>query len=243
MKFSIIIPTKNAYPKLHITLSSLAKQTYRNYECIIMDNLSTDNSQSLISQYKSTIPHLMLYSSEDTGIYDAMNKGVFRATGEYVFFMGAGDVFHSPSILATVNEALTKNNPDVLYGDILYLPNQQIPQPACLSNRYFISGKMLCHQSIFARKETLTAYPFQSDYSFGADRDWLIRTFQSGYTFIHIPVVIADYDTSGYTSLPANHKAVWMESGKILSKHYGFLMLPVTFIKYYLVIKWRKNKN
>lgn len=241
MKFSIIIPTKNAYQKLNITLSSLAEQTYRNYECIIVDNLSTDDTQSLISQYKNAIPRLRFRSSKDTGIYDAMNKGVSVAAGEYILFMGAGDTLHNPSVLATVNEELSKSNPDVLYGDILYLPTQPVSQPKQLTKRYFRSGKMLCHQSIFARKETLTDYPFQLKYSYGADRDWLIRTFMTGCTFVHIPVVIADYDTSGYTSLPCNRKAVWMESGRILSNYYGFFMRPFTFIKYYLVIKWSKK--
>lgn len=241
MKFSIIIPTKNAYHKLHITLSSLAAQTYRNFECIIMDNMSSDDTQSLIARFQSTIPGLSFYSSKDNGIYDAMNKGVSLASGEYIFFMGAGDSFHNPNVLALVNDELNQKTSDVLYGDILYLPEQYVSQPEQLTNQFFKSGKMICHQSIFARKKTLTGYPFHTKYSFGADRDWLIHTFQNQNTFTHIPVVIANYDTSGYTSLAGNHKAVWMESGKILSKYYGFLMIPITFIKYYLVIKWRKN--
>ncbi|MBO5082299.1 MAG: glycosyltransferase [Lachnospiraceae bacterium] len=241
MNISIIIPTKNAYDKLKITLSSLAVQTYRNFECIIMDNLSSDDTQSLVSQYQNDIPNLVLYCSQDEGIYDAMNKGVSYATGEYILFMGASDTLHSPDILAQVNDTLTHQTPDVLYGDIIYLPNQYISQPPALSNRYFKSGKMICHQSIFARKETLDNYPFHLDYPFGADRDWLIHTFRDQNTFVHIPVAIAVYDTSGYTSLAVNHKAVWMESGKILRKYYGFLMLPITFIKYYLVIKWQKR--
>lgn len=241
MNISIIIPTKNAYDKLKITLSSLAVQTYRNFECIIMDNLSTDDTQSLISQHQNDIPNLVLYSAQDEGIYDAMNKGVSYATGEYILFMGAGDTLHSPDILAQVNDTLTHQTPDVLYGNIIYLPNQYISQPQALTNCYFKSGKMICHQSIIARKETLDTYPFDLKYPFGADRDWLIHTFRNQNTFVHIPVAIADYDTSGYTSLAANRKAVWMESGKILRKYYGFLMLPITFIKYYLVIKWQKR--
>lgn len=241
MNFSIIIPTKNVHDKLNITLSSLAVQTYRDFECIIMDNSSTDDTRSLISQYKNNIPNLVLYSSQDEGIYDAMNKGVSHALGEYILFMGAGDILHSSDILAQVNYELTHTTPDVLYGDIIYLPNQYISQPQILSNRYFKSGKMICHQSIFARKEALINYPFCLEYAYGADRDWLIHTFQNRNTFVHIPVAIADYDTSGYTSLASNHKAVWMESGKILRKYYGFLMLPITYIKYHLVIKWRKK--
>ncbi len=240
MQFSIIIPTMNAGNKLHITLSSLAMQTYRNFECLIIDNLSTDSTKELITQYISQLPHLAFYSDQDNGIYDAMNKGISLAEGEYILFLGAGDQLHSSDVLEQVNLALTTQNPDILYGDILFLPNHPIIQPDKLSNHFFKSGKMICHQSIFAHKKTLTEYPFRQQFPYGADRDWLIYTFRSQKKILHIPLIIADYDTTGLTSLAANRKKVWMESGKILKHYYGFIMVPLTFIKYYLVIKWRK---
>ena len=240
MKFTIIIPTLNAEEKLHKTLESLATQTYRDFECLIMDGGSTDTTSALIENYQASFPALYFYSAADKGIYDAMNKGVSLAKGEFVLFLGAGDSLHNVSILETVSKHLQNEPSDILYGDILLLPETVCKQPCRLNNRYFRSGKMICHQSIFARTETLTEYPFSLEYIYGSDRDWLIRSFLNNKSFCHIPAIIADYDTTGFTSDSKNHKAVWMESGKILSKHYGKFMSFITFVKYYLVVKWQK---
>ena len=240
MRFSSIIPTMNAGNKLHITLSSLSSQTYRDFECLVIDKLYTDSTKKIVSQYNSLFPHLAFCSTHDNGIYDAMNKGISFATGEYLLFLGAGDQLHNSTVLEQVNLALVAQNPDILYGDILFLPNHPVAQPDKLSNRFFKSGKMICHQSIFAHRKTLTEYPFKQQFIYGADRDWLIHAFRSNKKILHIPLTIADYDTTGVTSLASNRKKIWIESGKILKHHYGFIMIPLTFIKYYLVIKWRK---
>lgn len=241
MKFSVIIPTRNAESQLHITLDSLVSQTCCDYECIIMDNESCDQTQSVATQYKALLPAMTFHSAPDHGIYDAMNKGVQYAQGEYILFLGAGDKLHDASVLTKVKHTLEQSKPDVLYGDIFYLPDQTFHQIETLNNRYFASGKMICHQSIFAKKETLVKHPFDLRFPFGADRNWLIQTFREENTFLHVPFIVADYAPDGFTSNPKNRKAVWMESGKILKQYYGFLMLPITFIKYYLVIKWRNQ--
>lgn len=239
MKLTIIIPTLNAEEKLHITLDSLVKQTYQDFECIIMDGNSRDKTSEIAKTYHTKIPNLQFYSASDRGIYDAMNKGVALSTGEYILFLGAGDSLYNNKVLEQIHLQLNSAPCDILYGDICFLPNQIVKQPEALSNRYFRSGKMICHQSIIAKKNTLTAYPFQTIFSYGADRDWLIYNYRNQACFTHIPLVLSNYDTSGYTGKPANQKAVWMESGKILKQYYGPLMLPITVIKYYLIIKWR----
>lgn len=239
MKFTIIIPTLNAKAKLHTTLDSLVMQTYHNFECIIMDGGSSDYTSDIIKDYKEKLPELHFYSETDHGIYDAMNKAVKFSTGEYIIFMGAGDSLYHHSILERIHLHLTATPCDVLYGDICMLPTKITRQPASLSKQYFRSGKMLCHQSIIAKKQTLTDYPFNTNFSYGADRDWLIRNFFTGSVFSYIPTVIANYDTTGFTSAPENQKAVWLESGHILKQYYGPIMIPITYIKYYLIIKWR----
>lgn len=239
MKFTIIIPTLNAGAKLHITLDSLAKQTYQDFECIIMDGNSLDNTAEIANTYQNKIPALQFYSEADNGIYDAMNKAVTLSSGEYVLFLGAGDSLYNDNVLEHVNMQLNTVSCDILYGDICFLPSKIAKQPQKINKRYFRSGKMLCHQSIFAKKETLIDYPFHTIFTYGADRDWLIHNYHSNKHFSHIPLIIANYDTTGYTGKAENQKAVWMESGKILKQYYGSIMIPVTFIKYYLIIKWR----
>lgn len=238
MKFTIIIPTLNAATQLNTTLNSLAIQTYRDFQCLVMDGNSSDTTVDIVSKYTDSIPGLEFHSAPDLGIYDAMNKGVSMTKGEYVLFLGTGDSLHNSTVLETVHTYLTNKTPDILYGDILLLPDTLLQQPKHLTNRFFRSGRMICHQSIFAKKATLSEYPFSLSYTYGADKDWLIHSFRNHKTFAHIPTTISAYDTTGFSSLPKNRKALWLESGKILQKYYGFIMFPITILKYHLIIKW-----
>ncbi len=238
MKFTIIIPTLNAESQLHTTLESLSGQTYDDFECLVMDGGSTDATVDVVRKYQSHIPALRYFSEKDAGIYDAMNKGVTLSQGEYILFLGAGDSLHNNSVLEMVSKYLKTKDVDILYGNILLPLNQLSKHPEKLTNGYFRSGKMICHQSIFSKKSILIDYPFSLSYTYGSDRDWLIHCLKSHKTFAYIPETIANYDTKGISSDINNRKAVWMESGRILRNHYGFLMLPITFFKYYLVIKW-----
>lgn len=237
MKFTIIIPTLNAATQLNTTLNSLAIQTYRDFQCLVMDGNSSDTTADIVSKHADSIPGLEFHSAPDRGIYDAMNKGVSMVKGEYVLFLGAGDSLYNSTVLETVHTYLTNKTPDILYGDVLLLPDTPLQQPECLTNRFFRSGRMLCHQSIFAKKTALSEYPFSLSYTYGADKDWLIHSFRNHKTFAHISATISSYDTTGFSSLPKNRKALWLESGKILRKYYGFIMFPITVFKYHLIIK------
>lgn len=239
MKFTIIIPTLNAEAKLHITLDSLAMQTYSDFECIVMDGCSSDHTIGIVKNFQEKIPGLRFYSEPDNGIYDAMNKAVTHSTGEYLLFMGAGDSLYNKNVLERVSLHLSNTSCDILYGDICFLPNQMVKQPEKIHRHFFRSGKMLCHQSILAKKQTLSEYPFNTKFTYGADRDWLIKNYHKGRVLSHVPIVIANYDTTGLTGKPENQKSVWLESGHILKQYYGPMMLPVTYLKYYFIIKWR----
>ncbi len=237
MRFSIIIPTYNAAEKLSITLDSLTSQTCTDYEVFIMDGNSSDHTCHLASTYQNKIKNYHLLSEKDSGIYDAMNKGVKQANGEYILFLGSGDSLFSDDILEQLDTQLKSKSPDLLYGDICRLGNI-VKQPNTLTNRFFSSGHMICHQSILAKRELLLNHPFSLAFRFGADRDWLISSFRNGASIHYVPLPIANFDTTGYSSLPQHRKAVWMESGYILKQYYGFFMVPVTFIKYHLIIRW-----
>lgn len=243
MKFSIIIPTLNANQKLHITLDSLVSQTYREFECIIMDAVSMDATSETVNSYRGKIPNLHFFSKADEGIYDAMNHGVLHADGDYILFLGAGDSLSDSHTLEQIYTHLSKHPCDILYGDICFLPHRVVKQPDMLTNRYFRSGNMICHQSVIAKKSCLTVYPFCTDFTFGADRDWLIFHLKNHAVFSHIPLIIANYDTTGFSGKPENQKAVWMESGEILKRYFGPIMVPVTKLKYYLIIKWRLRRQ
>lgn len=115
-KFSIITVTYNAGKVLEDTIQSVITQTYKNVEYILVDGGSTDNTLSIINQYRSMIQQVI--SEPDRGLYDAMNKGIKMATGDYICFLNAGDAFHEDDTLQQMVHSLTENAlPDVLYGE------------------------------------------------------------------------------------------------------------------------------
>ncbi len=115
-KFSIITVTYNAGKVLEDTIQSVITQTYKNMEYILVDGGSTDNTLSIINQYRSMIQQVI--SEPDRGLYDAMNKGIKMATGDYICFLNAGDAFHEDDTLQQMVHSLTENAlPDVLYGE------------------------------------------------------------------------------------------------------------------------------
>src|SRR5450830_737191 len=108
MKFSIIIATYNAEENLGKTLDSILSQTSKDYEVLVMDGVSTDGTQKLVSSYeKKFAGGLKIVSETDTGIYDAMNKGIGMAKGEWLYFMGSGDRLFDSNVLRSINDIVT----------------------------------------------------------------------------------------------------------------------------------------
>ena len=118
IKFSIIIPTFNSEDTLAIALESILKQVYQQFEVIIVDGLSTDATKEIVSQYQKKLPSMVFHSEADKGIYDAMNKGIDLAKGNWLFFMGSDDSFFDTTVLEKVVEAIQNSKPKVLYGNV-----------------------------------------------------------------------------------------------------------------------------
>ena len=124
MKFSIITVTYNAAPYLERTVLSVLSQSYPDIEYLIIDGQSTDGTVDIIRQYESGIAYWV--SEPDKGLYDAMNKGLRRATGDYVWFLNAGDTFPSADLVQTIAQKIArrKHLPDVIYGDTAIVNNE-----------------------------------------------------------------------------------------------------------------------
>ena len=179
--FSVVTITYNAEAVLQRTLDSTLNQTWRGVEHIIVDGASKDSTVSLAEAYhrlsdEAQNGHQVSIKSEpDNGLYDAMNKGLERATGTYVIFMNAGDTFASPDTLAEIVakgrlcelEASHKPLPAVLYGDTdiyddngEYLGPRHLSVPERLSWRSFKNGMLVCHQAFYARTDIAKRTPF-----------------------------------------------------------------------------------
>lgn len=214
MKISVVTICFNAKSTLEETLNSVISQTYKNIDYVIIDGSSTDGSVELLRQYAEKYDNIKLVSEPDTGIYNAMNKGVRNAEGEYVFFLNAGDVFASENVIEKFVSSATDDK-DIYYGDIIF-GKEPVTQPAQLSLFSLIwLERMICHQSIFAKRRLLLAIPFDETYKINGDRVWLIEALKAGAGCRHITdFPVAVYDINGLSSVYENFSVESLRIGK-----------------------------
>ena len=224
-KFSIITVTYNAGATLEDTIQSVITQTYRNLEYIIIDGGSKDRTLEIIEQYR---PHIHKVICEpDKGLYDAMNKGIKQATGDYICFLNAGDELHEDDTLLLMVHSITESTlPDVLYGETAIVDEEghfvrmrRLSAPEHLTWKSFKSGMLVCHQAFFARRDL--AEPFDLRYRFSADFDWCLRIMKKSQTLHNTHLTLIDYLNEGMTT--RNHKASLKERFRIMCKYYGYI--------------------
>lgn len=224
-KFSVITVAYNAEAVLEDTIQSVISQTYRHVEYIIVDGASKDKTLSITDRYKNHIAQVV--SEPDKGLYDAMNKGIRLATGDYLCFLNAGDSFHEDDTLQQMVHTLTGSElPDVLYGETALVDKEghfvrmrRLSAPETLTWKSFKQGMLVCHQAFFAKRAL--AEPYNLKYRFSADFDWCIRCMQMARTITHTHEVLIDYLNEGVTT--ANRKASLQERYEIMCRYYGTL--------------------
>ncbi|MBR4845831.1 MAG: glycosyltransferase [Bacteroidaceae bacterium] len=230
IKFTIITVTYNAGSTLERTLRSVAKQTYPHIEHIIIDGASKDNTLEIAHTHGKHLAKIV--SEPDKGLYDAMNKGLLLATGDYVCFLNAGDKLHSTDTLEKMNENIQKscdtssstNLPGVLYGQTNIVDNdEQFIAPRRLSPhdgltwKSFKQGMLVCHQAFYARRDLCPKY--NTAFRFSADFDWCIRVMKQTDNLLHLPFPVADYLQEGMTT--QNHRTSLIERFRLMCHHYG----------------------
>ena len=182
-KFSIITITYNASSVIRPTLDSVLSQSYHNYEYILVDGGSSDDTVAIAKASGINLAHIV--SERDKGIYDAMNKGIALATGDYLCFLNAGDAFYAPDTLQTIVDAIAEEKvlPDVLYGDTAvvdaernFVRMRRLKAPKELNWRSFKNGMLVCHQAFYARREIAPMYNLK--YRLSSDVDWCIKVMK-----------------------------------------------------------------
>ena len=225
-KFSIITVTYNAATVIEPTLKSIVAQTYRNIEFLLIDGGSTDGTVEKVRN--SGVEIKCLISERDKGLYDAMNKGIERATGDYLCFLNAGDSFRTPDVLEKVVASIPEQDtlPDILYGETAevdeernFVRMRRLQAPEKLDWRSFRHGMLVCHQAFFASRKLAPAYDLK--YRFSADVDWCIRVMKKSKDIVNTHVVIVDYLQNGLSL--QNHRASLIERFRIMAHHYGLL--------------------
>lgn len=252
IKFTIITCTYQAEKELERTLRSVLEQTYKDVEHLIMDGASTDATLQLAQTYSTESQaqnnghQVMVTSEPDKGLYDAMNKGLRHATGDYVLFLNAGDTFPSESTLTQVAACAERASvlPGVLYGDTDIVDNEgrfvrhrRLSPPKQLSWKSFMQGMVVCHQAFYARTDLAKQVPYQLKYRYSADVDWCIRVMKmaqkQGLPLCNVQTVVANYLDGGMTE--KNHKASLKERFRVMESHYGYL--PTLFMHAWFAVR------
>ena len=192
---TVITVCYNAVDQIEATLMSVISQSYDNIEYIVIDGGSTDGTPEVIEKYNV---HLSFYVSEpDNGIYHAMNKGIKRATGDYINFLNVGDVFCDSQVVDRVSDFVALNQFDIVYGDMVsrYSFGNRIVHAGPLSK---ISYDMVfSHQSTFVRADILHQRNFNLEYRLAADYDFLVWAYSNGCTFGYLAIPVASIDAIG----------------------------------------------
>ena len=240
IKFTVITCTYNAEKVLQRTLDSVGKQTYCNIEHLIIDGVSKDKTLAMIKAYQhkaqvgENAHDIVVYSEPDKGLYDAMNKGIDRATGDYLVFLNAGDVFPSEDTLEYVEGCVGEGEalPGVLYGDTdivdndgHFLRHRRLAPPPKLTWRSFKWGMLVCHQSFYARTDIAKQIHYDLSYRYSADVDWCIRIMHESarrdLPLRNVRAVITNFLDGGMTT--QNHRASLKERFRVMRTHYGLL--------------------
>lgn len=243
--FSIITVSYNAASTLPATLASVREQTCRLYEYILIDGASADNTVKLASE--SGIEPMTIISEKDKGIYDAMNKGLGIATGDYVIFLNAGDSFHNAHTLQLIADAIMDNDyPGIVYGQTQIVDSSRkrigdrhLTAPADLTLDSFKNGMVVCHQAFIVLRKLVDNY--DTRYRFAADYEWCTRCLQRSQRNCYIDRILIDYLSEGVTT--ANHRASLLERFRIMSHYFGFFPTLFRHVGFFIRNLRRKKNN
>lgn len=201
MKISVVTVCYNAVNDIEKTMLSVVNQTYNNIEYIVIDGVSSDGTIDIIKKYSNKIASFI--SEPDKGIYDAMNKGIKMATGDYVNFMNAGDVFYDNKVIERIIPLFDVSK-SVEFGDIsIFKESQMYISKANIDNLY--KGKKFSmgfnHQASFVKTEVAKMYLFDLKYKYAADYNMMTLLYKNGHEFHYLNTPIAQYDLTGASSL------------------------------------------
>lgn len=239
-KLSVITIVYNNVKDIERTMLSVLNQTYTNIEYIIIDGVSTDGTKDVIYNYKSRLAQFI--SEPDKGIYDAMNKGLALATGDYVLFMNSGDEIYASETVTDVFE--TAASADIYYGETeMYddqwksLGQRRHCAPEEFNWKSFRYGMSISHQAIYIKRSIIE--PFDLQYKYSADIDWIIRSAKKASSIVNTHMYVAKYLVGGISK--KKHLASLKERFAIFTKYYGLVpnvinhfFIALNLLQYYV---------
>jgi len=221
-KLSVITIVYNNVKDIERTMLSVLNQSYPNIEYILIDGASTDGTKDIIYRYKDRLAQFI--SEKDKGIYDAMNKGLSLATGDYLLFMNSGDEIYSTD---TVREVFASApGADIYYGETeMYdedwhsLGQRRHEAPQTFDWKSFKYGMSISHQAIYIKRDLASPYDLQ--YKYSADIDWIIKVAKKASSIVNTHTYVAKYLVGGISK--QKHMESLKERFHIFTKYYGLL--------------------
>lgn len=243
--FSIIIPTYNSGKTLLACLESIFNQSFRNFEVIIVDGVSIDNTSFIVKTFKEINSSIHWVSEKDNGIYDAMNKGVKMAKGEWVYFLGSDDTLFDKDVLLKIKNKISEHGKaHVLYGNVINKFHNNVFDGEYNMDKLLIQN--ICQQAIFIKRLIFAQIGFfNQKYKTCADWDHNMRWFFSEKIVkIYIDIIIANYAAGGFSTF---HPDIIFNSEKrIKYVIYGYRTLPFSY-KFMVfkneLLKYIKSRN
>ena len=247
--FSIITVTYNASATVAPTMRSVAAQSCRLYEHIIVDGLSSDDTLDQVRRLGDS-ERTVIHSGRDSGIYDAMNKGMGLAKGDYLIFLNAGDSFADADTLQILADAILANDyPGVVYGQTQLVDASRrvvgmrhLTAPSTLDFRSFSHGMVVCHQAFTVLRRIAPLY--DTRWRFSADYEWCIRCLMHSRGNVCVGCTTIDYLDEGMTT--RNLRASLWERARIMARYYGFwhaVVRHVSFVPRFLFRKLKHSKQ
>lgn len=225
--FSIITVVFNGKNLLEGTVRSVQNQTYPHIEYLIVDGASTDGTLDLVQKFAAEMPNLRWISERDRGLYDAMNKGLRLATGDFVWFLNCGDHLHSPDTVEKLAEKMEPET-DVFFGETMLVDDSRRPAgtmselstrtlPARLSWQDYLGGMLVVHQSFVPRRSISPEYLLGN---LCADFDWCIEILKKSRKNTPAEAILTDYLMGGMSK--QRHRQSLRDRFLVMRRHFGF---------------------
>lgn len=228
--FSIVIATHNVAHTLGNCLTSLAAQSFRDFEVVIQDSASTDNTIGIANRAISTLPEVTIISEPDSGIYDAWNKAIPRLRGEWTLFLGSDDSLASSVVLEQCAAQLAKLPPEVQYacGDMCYVyeNGSTVFYPSRAEGSLARMGEQIpfCHSSLWHRTILFSKYQFNLAYRIASDYDFICRTWPHDAVGHTLGITVTHMGVGGLSTHPKSRLRTLWEIARIAQRH-GYPLL------------------
>ncbi|MBN2891660.1 MAG: glycosyltransferase [Bacteroidales bacterium] len=239
MKLSVVTIVFNDVIHIEKTINSVLSQTYDKIEYIIIDGASNDGTVDIIKKYDDKLD---FWNSEpDKGLYDAMNKGLQKTSGDYICFLNSGDLFFDETTVEKMFASAENKQVDIFYGETVIIDEQgeikgkrRLSAPEKLDWKSFKNGMLVSHQAFIPARKLAPNYNLK--YKFSSDFDWCVRIMKNAENIQNTNQTIIRYLDGGLTKKRLIKSL--RERFRIMSKYYGFLTTSFIHVRNGLKFSW-----